>query len=388
MKITAIRDLVVPIKSSIRNAFIDFSQMTASIVGIQSDVIRAGKPLIGYGFNSNGRYAQSGMLRDRFIPRLLAAPAAALLNEAGDNFDPEKAWDIMLANEKPGGHGERSVAVGVLDMALWDLVAKIEGLPLYQLLGARYRDGAYDEDVFVYAAGGYYYPGKDRRALQDEIKTYLDMGYTTVKIKIGGASLDDDRRRIEAVLEIVGAGRDLAVDANGRFDLRRALRYADALAQYELFWYEEPGDPLDYALNAALAQATELPLATGENLFSAIDAANLIRYGGMRPGRDFLQFDPALSYGLVEYMRTLETLTRQGWSWRRCIPHGGHQFALHIAAGLGLYGNESYPHVFQPFGGFGDDIPVMDGRIQPPQVPGVGFELKADLMSELVKLYD
>ena len=283
MKITRIRDLSVPIKSSIRNAFIDFSQMTASIVGIESDVIRAGKPLIGYGFNSNGRYSQSGLLRERFIPRLLGADADALLADDGANLDPGKAWDIMMANEKPGGHGERSVAVGVLDMALWDLVAKIEGLPLYQLLGRRYRGGAVDEAVFVYAAGGYYYPGKGLSALQDEIRGYLDMGYATVKIKIGGDSLDDDRRRIEAVLEIVGEGQALAVDANGRFDLKTALQYAEALEPYDLFWYEEAGDPLDYLLNAALASATCLPLATGENLFSAIDATNLIRYGGMRP---------------------------------------------------------------------------------------------------------
>ena len=285
MRITAIRDLVVPIKSEIRNAFIDFSQMTVSIVGIRSDVIRDGAPLIGYGFNSNGRYSQSGSLRDRFIPRLLKAAPEALLNADGGNFDPAAAWDIMMANEKPGGHGERSVAVGVLDMALWDLVAKIEDVPLYQLLGERYRGGEVDDEVFIYAAGGYYYPGKDLSALQDEIRSYLDLGYSTVKIKIGGASLADDRRRIEAVLEIVGAGRALAVDANGRFDLKTALAYAQALEQYNLFWYEEPGDPLDYLLNAALATSTNLPLATGENLFSTIDAANLIRYGGLRRRR-------------------------------------------------------------------------------------------------------
>ncbi|MCY3976624.1 MAG: mandelate racemase/muconate lactonizing enzyme family protein [Chloroflexi bacterium] len=387
MKITAIRDLVLPIRSEIRNAFIDFSQMTASIVGIQSDGFRDGERLIGYGFNSNGRYSQSGILRDRFIPRLLKAAPGALLNEAGDNLDPARAWEVMMANEKPGGHGERSVAVGALDMALWDLVAKIEGLPLYQLLGQRCRGGEYDEDVFVYAAGGYYYPGKDNSALQDEIKTYLDLGYITVKIKIGGESLDDDRRRIEAVLDMVGDGQALAVDANGRFDLKTALAYADALQQYDLFWYEEAGDPLDFRLNAALASATDLPLATGENLFSTIDATNLIRYGGLRPAKDFLQFDPALSYGLVEYLRTLDMLAENGWSPRRCIPHGGHQFALHIAAGLRLGGNESYPHVFQPFGGFGDDIPVINGRIRPPQVPGIGFELKADLMTEFNRLF-
>lgn len=388
MKITAIRDLVVPIKSSIRNAFIDFSQMTASIVGIESDVIRGGKRIIGYGFNSNGRYSQSGILRERFIPRLLDAKPDDLLNEAGDNLDPARAWRLMMANEKPGGHGERSVAVGVLDMALWDLTAKIAGLPLYQLLGQRYGNGEYDDAVFVYAAGGYYYPGKDLSALQDEIKRYRDLGYVTVKIKIGGASLADDQRRIEAVLGIVGDGQALAVDANGRFDLKTALAYAEALEPYNLFWYEEPGDPLDYLLNAALAQSTDLPLATGENLFSTIDATNLIRYGGLRPEKDYLQFDPALSYGLVEYLRTLDMLASYGWSPRRCIPHGGHQFALHIAAGLRLGGNESYPRVFQPFGGFGDEIPLVNGRVQPPQVPGIGFELKADLMTELDKLFE
>lgn len=388
MKITAIHDQVMSIKSSIRNAFVDFSQMTASIVGIQSDVIRNGKPLIGYGFNSNGRYSQSGILRDRFIPRLLKAESDAILSEDGTNFDPIKAWDIMMANEKPGGHGERSVAVGVLDMALWDLVAKIEDKPLYQLLGDRYRNGEPDHDVFVYAAGGYYYPGKDISKLQDEIKSYLDMGYVNVKIKIGGVSLEDDLKRIEAVIDVVGSGQSLAVDVNGRFDLKEAIRYAEALEPYDLFWYEEPGDPLDYLVNAAIAQSTTLPLATGENLFSTIDSTNLIRYGGMRPNKDFLQMDPALSYGLVEYLRTLDMLTTYGWSWRRCIPHGGHQFALHIAAGLGLFGNESYPYVFQPFGGFGDNIPVENGRIQPPQVPGIGFELKADLMKELDTLFD
>ena len=388
MKITGIAESVVPIKSDIRNAFIDFSQMTVSLVGIRSDIKRAGKALIGYGFNSNGRYSQSGLLRDRFIPRLLNAPPAALLTDDGSNFDPVKAWDIMMANEKPGGHGERSVAVGVLDMALWDLVAKIEGLPLYQLLGERYRGGVVDEEVFVYAAGGYYYPGKGLGALQDELKTYLDMGYNTVKIKIGGASLAEDCRRIEAALAVVGEQGALAVDANGRFTLKQALDYAEALAAYDLFWYEEPGDPLDYRLNAALASITPLPLATGENLFSTIDAQNLIRYGGLRPQRDFLQMDPALSYGLVEYLRSLDMLAAHGWSARRCIPHGGHQFALHIAAGLGLYGNESYPHVFQPFGGFGDGIPVQAGRIQPPQTPGIGMERKADLLPELERLFD
>ena len=375
MRITAIKDIVVPISSSIRNAYIDFSTMDVSVVAVFTDVRRDGRPVIGFGFNSNGRYAPKGLLRDRFIPRLLAASPESLQDERG-LIDPAKAWNAMMRNEKPGGHGERSVAVGVLDMALWDAVAKAEGVPLWRLLADRYRGGEADEAAWVYAAGGYYYPGEDVRRLQDEMRRYLDLGYSTVKMKIGGADLATDLRRIEAALEIVGDGRNLCVDVNGRFDLETALDCARAISPYGLRWYEEPLDPLDFLLHAALATQYAGPIATGENLFSMQDARNLIRHGGLRPDRDVLQFDPALSYGLVEYLRTLETMKAHGWSPRRCVPHGGHQFALNIAVGLGLGGNESYPQVFAPFGGFADDCPVSDSRVRLPDVPGIGFEAK------------
>jgi L-alanine-DL-glutamate epimerase-like enolase superfamily enzyme len=380
LRIKEIRDRTVSIRSAISNAYISFAEMTVSAVAVISDVARNGRPLVGYGFNSNGRYGQQGILRERIIPRLMKAAPDSLLDNSGENIDPEKAWRVMMANEKPGGHGERSVAVGTIDMALWDLAAKIAGKPLYRLLADRYRNGQADGEVYVYAAGGYYYPGKGNEKLQEEVRGYLGLGYDTVKIKIGGAPLEEDLRRIEAVLEVVGAGKALAVDANGRFDLRTALDYSDALAPYGLKWYEEPGDPLDYQLNAEVASRSSTPIATGENLFSMQDSRNLIRYGGMNPERDFLQMDPALSYGLVEYLRTLEMLERNGWSRRRCIPHGGHQFALHIAAGLGLGGNESYPGVFEPFGGFADGVPVEGGKVRLPDAPGIGVECKAGLM--------
>src|SRR5229473_8436996 len=125
MKIVDIRETAVPIKSKISNAYIDFSQMTVSVLAIITDVWRDGKPVVGFGFSSNGRYAPSGLLRDRFIPRLRAADAQSLLNDTGDNLDPARIWDVLMRNEKPGGHGERSVAVGVLDMAVWDATAKV-----------------------------------------------------------------------------------------------------------------------------------------------------------------------------------------------------------------------------------------------------------------------
>ena len=386
MKILEIRERTFPIASPIRNAYIDFSKMTLSLVAVITDVVRDGQRVVGYGFNSNGRYGQGTLMRERFIPRLLEADAATLVDDSGTNLDPHRIWARMFTNEKPGGHGERSVAIGTIDMAVWDAVAKIAGMPLFRLLAERYGEGKADPRVFVYAAGGYYYPGKGDEALVNEMKSYVDRGFNVVKIKIGGASLAEDMRRIEAVLAVLKNGERLCVDANGRFDLDTAVAYAEAMKGYNLFWYEEPGDPLDYALQAALAAHYDPPMATGEDLFSMQDARNLVRYGAMRPERDWLQFDCALSYGLVEYLRTLAMLRENGWSPRRCVPHGGHQMSLNIAAGLGLGGNESYPDLFQPFGGFPDGVRVEDGHVVMPELPGIGFEGKADLHKVMKEL--
>ena len=378
VRILDVREATKPIASPIRNAYIDFTKMTTSLVAVVTDVVRDGQRVVGYGFNSNGRYGQGGLIRERFAPRLLEAVPKSLLDASGDNLDPDRIWACLMQNEKPGGHGERSVAVGTLDMAVWDAVAKIAGKPLFRLLAERHQRQA-DPKVFVYAAGGYYYPGKDLSALRGEMRAYLDRGYTVVKMKIGGEPIADDRRRIEAVLAEIGGQARLAVDANGRFGLEEAIAYAKMLRDYPLFWYEEAGDPLDYQLQAALGAFYPGPMATGENLFSHQDARNLLRYGGMRPDRDWLQFDCALSYGLCEYQRTLDVLREAGWSPSRCIPHGGHQMSLNIAAGLGLGGNESYPDLFQPYGGFPDGVRVENGFITMPELPGIGFEGKSDL---------
>lgn len=387
MKITSAHVGTIPISSPMRNAYIDFSKMDCTIVALVSDVIVDGKPLVGYGFNSNGRYNATAIMEERMLPRLQEASPEALLDDQGE-LSPAKAWEIMMRNEKPGGHGERSVAVGVLDMALHDLAAKATGVPLYRWISEHYGDGQPDEDVFVYAAGGYYAPGKTHQDLQDEMRRFLDAGYKVVKMKIGGADLAEDLRRIEAVLEVLGGdGSRLMVDVNGKFDLDTALEYGRAIDPYGLFWYEEVGDPLDYRLNATLSEHYRNPIATGENLFSLQDARNLIRYGGMRPDRDYIQVDPALAYGLTEYRRVLDMLNQYGWSSRRCIPHGGHQFSLHIAAALKLGGNESYPGEFQPTGGFTDDAVISSSRVSPGDLPGIGLEGKAEFYRILRSLH-
>src|SRR6476659_6373866 len=206
VRITDIREVTKPISSPIRNAYIDFSKMTSSLVAVVTNVERDGRKVIGYGFNSNGRYGQGGLIRERFAPRLLDADPRTLLDDTGENLDPDRIWACMMTNEKPGGHGDRSVAVGTIDMAVWDAVAKIARRPLFRLLAERHGIDA-DPRVFVYAAGGYYYPGKDDSALCAEMRSYLDRGYTVVKMKIGGETLAEDRRRIEMVLKAIGNAR-------------------------------------------------------------------------------------------------------------------------------------------------------------------------------------
>lgn len=388
MRILDIRETTAKLQSNMRNAVIDFSRMTVGIVAVVTDVIRDGEPVIGFGCGSNGRYAQGGILRERLIPRLLDADPDDLLDRNRDNFDPFRVQACMMQNEKPGGHGDRAVAAAGIDMAIWDAVAKIEEKPLWRVFSERFNEGRHKTSVPVYPGGGYYYPGREIEQLQDEMRSYQAQGYRLCKMKIGGADLDTDRRRIEAALEIVGSGENLAVDANGRFDLETALTFGEVMEPYRLAWFEEPGDPLDFALNAQLTQHYGQSVATGENLFSVQDAKNLALYGGLRPALDWIQLDPALAYGATEFIMAVDALRPLGWAPERHVPHGGHLLGLHLAAGLELGGTESYPLVFQPYGGFTDDAVIEDGATTPPDAPGLGVERKSDLFDVLKPLGD
>ncbi len=387
MRIKRIIERDLPITSPGANAVVDFSGLVTSAVAIESDRLLDGKPIIGYGFGSIGRWSAGGLLRERFIPRLLARDSDELC-DAGGLIDPFRCADAAMKNEKPGGHGERAVAMGALDMALWDLRAKVEQVPLWRLLADRFNHGEADEYVEVYAAGGYYRPDGGIQSLKDELMGYRDLGYTAAKIKIGGASLAEDMKRIEAAIGVLGSADKLAVDANGRFDLPTALAYGEAIAPLGLRWFEEPGDPLDFRLQAVLAEHYAGAMATGENIFSSTDARNLLRYGGLRSDRDILQFDCALSYGLPDYLKTLAHMQQFGWSKRAVHPHGGSQMSLNLAAGLGLGGNESYPGVFQPLGGFADNIQVENGKVRLQHSPGIGLELKQTLWDWLRHMTD
>ena len=108
----------------------------------------------------------------------------------------------------------------------------------------------------------------------------------------------------------------------------------------------------------------------------------------MRKDIDWLQFDCSFSYGLVEYLKTLKMMKENNWRSTRVIPHGGHQISCNIAAGLNLGGNEIYPSLFQPFGGFPDSSLVENSHVTFPKFTGMGYEYKKKLIDLFKKLFD
>jgi len=374
MRIVDIRERSISV-SRYADPAIPSGELTTSLVAVITDVVREGKPVVGYGFASVGRFAQGGLIRERFAPRLLNAAPAALLDDAGANLDPFRVWREMVRGEKPGGHGERCVAVGTLDMAIWDAAAKIAGAPLHQFFAGRLGSDATQTWVRAYAGGGYAYPQADLARLSDEMRSFVDLGFTHAKIKIGSAPLDEDLRRIEAAAAQLPAPSHLAVDAMNAYGHEQALAAARMLGSLGLWWFEDICDPLDFDTLSQVAGTYPHPIAAGEALFSLAEAKLLDRHGGLRKAEDILLFDPVHCYGLTHYIEIVRHLTAQGWPRAAFWPHGGHLFSLHLVAALGLGGAEINPLGFKPFRGLASGMEIADGFVSLPDAPGIGFEL-------------
>ena len=363
MKIVELRERTVSVAAPMRNAAIGFGEMTASALAMVSD-----RGITGYAFDSIGRYGKGALLRERFFPRLLNKD---LVDPQG-LIDPPAVSRAAMANEKPGGHGERPGAIGLIEAAAWDLRAKAQGVPLWRSLADYYGQPG-TATISAYASCGHF---RTDDVLTDEVKRAVDAGYRCVKIKVGG-DVDQDLKRLERAAAALPAGTQWAVDANGA---PTTEAWFDALSPFKLAWIEEPAPPLDFE-HLKRACALGQPIATGENLFSFDDARNLVRYGGMRPERDFIQVDPLLAYGVAEYVRILEL-----WPRARFMPHAGHLFAAHCVAAFGLGMAEAAPDASLVYGGYWDGVRVDGGRVKIPDLPGVGFEAKANLFAVLEDL--
>lgn len=388
MRITYVREKAVPLNVTMRNAAFAFDNMTTSIVAVGTDIVREGKPVVGFAFNSTGRYACGTQMRERFVPRLLRQDPDSLIDEATGSFSPTACVSAMMIGEKPGGDMERSVGIGTIETALWDAIAKIEGLPLHRVLANRFGNGETEEKIFCYVGGGWYRDDETSETLRAEMQAYLDAGYTMVKTKVGGLSVKDDVKRLETILSILDSPKQLAVDANCGLSRERALEYAQALKGFGLAWFEEPVHPIDFEATREFVEAYGEPVATGENLFSSQDLRNLLRYGGFRPTKDILQIDVPQSYGMSACASSMQMVAQDGWSSRSVLPHGGNQMSLAAALGFGMGMCESYPSVFGVFSGYDDKAKIEGGYLPAPERPGIGFEGQAELYALFKELTD
>src|SRR3972149_7012730 len=159
MRIVDIRETAVPLKLKLANSSFDFTEMTTSVVAVITDVVRSGKPVCGFAFNSTGRYACGAAMRARFVPRILAADPDTLLDATGNNLDPAKIFSQMMRRGKDGGHSQTSIAIGTKEVAVWDAVAKVADKPLHRVLAERFSGGKVPDKVFCYVGGGGGGPG-------------------------------------------------------------------------------------------------------------------------------------------------------------------------------------------------------------------------------------
>ena len=378
MKIIDIKENPIKLNLSLSNSMFSFKEMTTSIVKV---VIDDGiNTHTGYAFNSTGRYACGDQMRNRFIPRLLNATDNDLLDDDGC-IDTMKALHVMLVGEKPGGDMERSVPIGTIETALWDAIAKSKNLPLYKLLSIKFPNYTSTNKMFCYVGGGYYDVGKTIDDLKDEIKRNFDNGYRLMKIKIGGAPIKEDIKRVEAAIEATGSADKVALDANGGLKETNYLHYAKELSSYGLKWFEEPTHPSNFQRYNEFIDLYGNAVAGGENLYSIQDFLNLTRYGGFRESQDIIQIDVPQSYGISYFNEVLKELKTINWDVSSIMPHGGNQMSLHIACGFGLSMCEAYPNVFGVFSGYDDDYKLNEGYLELNDNPGIGFEGQNDLFN-------
>ena len=382
MRIVDIRETAIPLKSDLRNSGFDFSEMTTSVVAVITDVIRDGKPVAGFAFNSTGRYACGAQMRARFIPRILKADPKSLLNEAGDNLDPEKILAVMMRNEKSGGHSERSVGIGTIEVAVWDAVAKIEGKPLHRVLAERYNGGKVADKVFCYVGGGWYTPGKTTKDLQDEMRRHLDSGYTMVKMKVGGMPLAEDMSRVEAVKTVRRQPRR----ARGR----RQLASSTATRRSPMPRRCRPSSCAGSRSRAIRSTSRRSPRSSERLRRRAVDRREPVLDPGRgepgalrRPeGRARRRHPDRSAAGLRH--RAIRPHARHAGAPRLAalaalFPHGGNQMSLPSPAASGSAARNPIPACSAPFAGFADDAELENGYLKLPDRPGIGFEGQAAL---------
>lgn len=291
----------------------------------------------------------------------------------GENpFFVERIWDRMYRSwRKPVAKGAVIQAMGAVDIAIWDIIGKALNLPVYQVLGG------FTDRIRVYAAGGYYEEGKGLKELAREMEGYVREGFRAVKMKVGGEPLAVDVERVRAVRDAIGPKVDLLIDANNKWNAYEAIRLGRAVEKYDMFWFEEPVEPDDFAGCAEVRQALDMPVVAGENEFTRWGCRELLE----ARSADILNLDTVIAGGISEY-RKIAALAS---AWHTPVaPHGNPFMAAHLlASSHNALIMETYPAIESRFNLALPLFPVKDGYITVPDTPGLGI----DPDPEVVKKY-
>ena len=258
-----------------------------------------------------------------------------------------------------------SAWISGIDLALWDIKGKVAGRSVHKMLGG------YADKVPVYVAGGYYEDGKGLEELASEIEDSLSMGALAVKMKVGGAPINEDVERVRVVRETAGPGVKVMVDANCAYRYYEAIELARKIEKYEITWFEEPVMPDDYKGHQLISQATYIPVATGENEYTRYGFRDLINDRCAA----IIQPDAQIMGGVTEFMKVAALAQAQDLP---IAPHGNQEVHVQLVAAIsnGLM-VEYYRGSTDPMWGqmFEDTLQIEDGYVRPSDRPGFGINL-------------
>jgi L-alanine-DL-glutamate epimerase-like enolase superfamily enzyme len=366
MKITDLRTTAVRVPVE-RPTAISTRQLAAReyvLVWIDTD---AGHTGIGYTYAGTvGGPAVSALLHAALRPLLLGQDPQLI----------ERHWAAMYQEVLlTGRRGAALRAISAVDMALWDLLGKLAGLPLYRLLGG------WADEVPAYASGGYYRPGDPRENIREEMQSYKALGFTDYKMKVGGAPFAVDVARVQAAREVIGPDGRLALDANNAWRWpHEAIRFARAVEAYDIWWLEEPLSPEDVAGHAEIARTLEIPVATGEIHSTRWDFRELID----RQAADILQPDAGVLGGITEWLKVAHTAATFNLP---VAPHWHANVHVHLVAAVHNAITVEYFVLEQDIYNF-ERLVTPETRLRPhagrlslPQDPGLGIEIDAPALA-------
>ena len=332
----------------------------AVVLRVQTDAGITGWATSSFGTMAGGPLVLQSILQNEVKPVLVGQDPA---------FPKRLRSDLWKALEYSGVQGVAQMAISSAEIAIWDILGKCAGMPVYKMLGA------YADRVPTYAMCGWYYPGDtDLSQYKKKLNDAFEEGFTGAKIKVGRSSLDDDVKRIKVAMEIAGKDRRIMVDANQKFDVNEAIHRGKVYQEMGVYWLEEPIVPYDHAGYAQVAEALEMRIATGENDYTKYAFADLIA----RRGVDVVQPDSRRAGGVSEWM---EIGAIADAAKLPVASHGGGpedmQMLLAMPNAIYMEGGS-----FKGHSSTIETLRMVDSAVLAPVNPGMGSELRPEYVQK------